>query len=385
MFSQPQRQLLQTLSEHGPRSRTELAAMMQMSKAAVTGFTRALLERGLLQETEIVHRIGRPSVRLGLDPGSAFFLGVSLAQNPARMVLADLAGTPVAHHAIPWAPVPDEVADGIATGLSHILREHPIYLDRIEGIGLAVPGFVDDRQQTVVQSTLLGWEAVAVAALVHARTGIPSAVENDAKAIAVAERLFGTARDRRCFTIVSVGDGIGCAHVVDGRLHRGHDGGAGEIAHVTIEPGGAPCRCGKRGCLDAIASLAAVIAAAAEDGLTVGSRAELERLAAQGNEAAIRIITRAGTALGLAIAQVIQINNPMRILVAHVDGALDGLLGEVMRRVIAENILPRLRTKTEIVLFDAPADLWARGAAGFAADRFLNGFETPAGHRAAPL
>jgi predicted NBD/HSP70 family sugar kinase len=376
MFSPPQRQLLRALSEHGPRSRTELAAMMRMSKAAVTGFTRGLLDSGLLLETETVYGMGRPAIRLGLDPRCACFLGVSLAQDPVPLVLADLAGHPLAQHRIAWSREPAAIARGIAEGLRHLLGRRPELRDTLRGIGIALPGFVDQRQLVCIQSTILGWQGIPLAATVQAETGLPTAIENDANALALGERLFGAARGRTAFSMISLGEGIGCAHVVDGRLQRGHDGGAGEIAHCTIEPGGARCGCGKRGCLDTIAALPAILRAAREAGLAGGDVDGIEALARRGDAAASDILRRAGGALGLAIAHLIQINNPARIVVtriagSHDEGAGEGLFMQSMRETIAENILPRFRILTEIVLQQVTADIWARGAASIAAHRFL--------------
>jgi predicted NBD/HSP70 family sugar kinase len=228
-----------------------------------------------------------------------------------------------------------------------------------------------------VQSALLGWRDVPLASLVAAATGLEVFIENDAKALAVSEKRFGQARDLDTFTLVSHGAGIGSAHFIAGRLHRGLHGGAGEIAHCTLELNGTPCRCGKRGCLDTIASLNAIMEMAREENLGLSSLAELEQLASGGSAAAIRILHRAGTALGLAIAQLIQILDPSLILIAHQAGAFGGLLGTVVQQSIETNVLPGFAGLTPVRTFPIDEDTWVRAAASIAAHRFLDGPDNP--------
>ncbi|MEF2072009.1 ROK family transcriptional regulator [Consotaella aegiceratis] len=367
MFSPAQLQLLRLISEAGPLSRTELAARTSMSKAAVSMLTRELVDKGILMPTETVRGTGRPAIRLGLDSSSAYFVGVSLVETPVVMVLADLHGEVVRRHEIGWSNDPTEIGRLIAGGLPELTAGG----EQISGVGVALSGYVDPSQTTCLKSTLLGWQDVAAAGLMEAEIGLPTAIENDAKAVALGEKLFGAARDSRSFSLISVGDGIGCAHVIDGRLYRGFRGGAGEIAHATIEPDGLPCRCGKRGCLDTVSSLMAIRSSARAAGLP-GEVAALERLAGAGNGEAIAILHRAGAALGLAIAQIIQIIDPERIVVTHCHGVLDGLYGTVTRTAIEANVLPRVAGEIDIQFRHVSSDVWARGAASIAADKFLS-------------
>lgn len=375
MFNPAQLQLLRLIGEAGPLSRTELAARTNLSKAAVSMLTRELVDRGIVTATETVRGQGRPSIRLGLDAGCAAFIGVSLVETPVVMVLTDLHGRVIARNEIA-APETGRPADAaaigqiIAAGLPALLNGRNPAAARVAGVGVALSGYVDPTQRICLKSTLLGWQDVPAADLMEAAIGLPTAIENDAKAVALGEKLFGATRDSRSFSLISVGDGIGCAHVIDGHLYRGFHGGAGEIAHATIEPDGAPCRCGKRGCLDTVSSLMAIRSSARAAGLPAGIEA-LERLAAEGSGEAIAILHRAGSALGLAIAQLIQFIDPERIIVTHLHGALDGLYGTVARAAIETNVLPRLAGETRIQFSRVTSDVWARGAAGVAIDRFL--------------
>ncbi|MEZ2131188.1 MULTISPECIES: ROK family protein [unclassified Sinorhizobium] len=373
MLTSSQRQLLRVISESGPLSRTELAALMGLSKAAMSGIARDLIDLGVLHETETIYGQGRPSVLLDLRPECAFFVGISLLEDPAPMILSDLNGNIITRQSMPLSRDPKILAAAVSASLPDLVKTHPDAAQKLAGIGVALSGFVDEEQATCVQSTLLGWQDVPLADIIRQKTGVETFIENDAKAVAVSEKLFGSAREIQNFSVVSLGDGIGCAHFIEGKLYRGNHGGAGEIAHCTIEPGGSPCRCGKRGCLDTIASMKAIKEMSRAAGLKCTSLSDLEHEASTGNASAIGILHKAGSALGLAIAHLIQMNDPGMILITHLEGSFEGLFGTVVRQSLEANVLPRYAGQTPIRTKLVDSDIWARGAASIAAHNFLIG------------
>ncbi|WP_026869769.1 ROK family transcriptional regulator [Inquilinus limosus] len=374
MANPTKRSLLEAVADHGPLSRSELAVLTGLSKAAITGLSRELIEDGALEESEVASapsRQGRPSILLRLNPTHGYFIGASIVEEPVTMVLTDLQGAVLGQRTAPWSNDPQRIADTIRDAAPRLLGEAGVPADRLRGIGVALSGLVNNDQDRCLHSANLGWFDLPVAAMVQQATGVPAFLENDANAVATGERLYGQARDYRTFTTVTFGDSIGCAHYVDGALYRGHGGGAGEIAHCTIEPGGLPCRCGKRGCLDTVAPGQAILGQARARGLPASTTAEVEALAAQGDIEAIAILHRAGGALGLAIAHVIQVNDPEFVLIVDVEGTMGPLFRTVTRQAIEANVLPRLAASTTIRFHHATRALWARGAASIAAHRFL--------------
>ncbi|VDR27710.1 Making large colonies protein [Raoultella terrigena] len=150
-----------------------------------------------------------------------------------------------------------------------------------------------------MQSALLGWHQVPLADLLSRATGgIPVVIENDTRALATYEKTFGHLRKYESAVAISHGSGIGSAAVIYGRIWRGAHGGAGEIAHCTIVPAGKPCRCGKRGCLDTVASLTAIFEQARMEGIEATSLAELEALARKGTPGRSISCTRPATRSG---------------------------------------------------------------------------------------
>ncbi|MEG3132616.1 ROK family transcriptional regulator [Rouxiella sp. T17] len=380
MLTSLQRQILSAISAAGGLSRTELAQRCGLSKAAMSGIIREMLEAGYLREASTVNGTGqgRPAVKLLLRAEGAYFIGVSLLQDPAQLALINLDGDILARAEFEMGALsrdPQLLAENIARTLPELLREHPHANANVQGMGVTLSGFIDENQAICVQSALLGWRNVPLAELVTEATGIDVFIENDAKALAVSEKRFGQAKELETFTLVSHGAGIGSASFIAGKLHRGLHGGAGEIAHCTMELNGTPCRCGKRGCLDTLASLNAITDMAREEGLEIDNLLALEQLAVGGSAAAIRILHRAGSALGLAIAHLIQIIDPSLILIAHQPAAFDGLLGTVVQQSIENNVLPGFAGLTPVKTFAIDEETWVRAAASIAAHRFLDGPE----------
>ena len=123
----------------------------------------------------------------------------------------------------------------------------------MRGAGVAVAGIVDANAGVCRYSAGLDWRDVPVSEMIGKALRLQAWVDNDANAIAMGEKIFGRAREYDNFSIIVLGRTIGSAHYMNGMLYRGHDGSAGEIGHITVDPAGPLCRCGRNGCLDTFA------------------------------------------------------------------------------------------------------------------------------------
>ena len=372
MLNAHQQQILRLLIASHGMSRTAIAENMKLSKAAISPLVKEMLNAGLLEESiPESSGQGRPSVLLKMRADSAYFLGASLLGEQVILVLIDMHGLVLASTQMALNLDPQQLSVALAAAIPDLIAEKGISADQLIGLGVTLSGFVDENQSVCVQSALLGWKNVPLAEMLKQQTGLDVSLENDAKALAVSEKIFGVAKKTRNFTLISHGDGIGSAHFFQGQLHRGAHGGAGEIAHCTIEPGGRPCRCGKRGCLDTLASLTAIRESVRDKALEAQSIAELEALAVKGNSEAIAILHQAGHALGLSIANIIQMNDPELIVIAHQPQSFDGLLKTVVMQSIDRHVLPSIMGKTPISNIVISEQSWARAAASVAAYRFI--------------
>ena len=185
---------------------------------------------------------------------------------------------------------------------------------RLVGCGVVVPGLVDERRGVGLWSANLGWRDLPVRDAVAARLQVGTVVGHDVRAGLLAETRLGAARGARHALFLPVGTGIAGALLLEGVLVSG-DGWAGELGHMVIDPAGPPCACGAVGCLETLASAAAVERAYAAE---TGARLPAERVAAlavAGDPAASRVWGRAVSALGAAIAATVTLTGVDLVLV----------------------------------------------------------------------
>ena len=366
--------VIEAYLQHGMLSRSDLAALTGISRSAITEITQNLLDMGLLEEFPVIQEKqgrGRPAISLRFSASHGYFIGVSVTDTPSLVILADMQGNVVGECEIPPNDVPKNVGLIIRRAMNDLLRRTRVPRDRLLSIGIAVTGVVDETDGICRYSAALNWRDVPIAKLVQEATGVNAYVGNDANAVAIGEKLFGRARDLRHFSSLILGRNIGCAHYIEGDLYRGYDGGAGEIGHVTLDVNGPRCRCGKNGCLDMFAGGTAMLGLAKAAGLDCQTMRDLEELAAVGNAKAMGILRNGAQALGLAVASLIQINNPECVLFADVEGFGKGIFQATTRQVIENNILPRFLASTEIVFHQVERSFLARAAASIAAQQYL--------------
>jgi predicted NBD/HSP70 family sugar kinase len=213
------------------------------------------------------------------------------------------------------------------------------------GIGMAIPGMVQWPQGVNLFSPNYGWRNVPVRALMEERLGRPVLADNEVRAVALAEQQFGVARLARTIVFLDVGMGVGGAVVLDGNLYRGVHGAAGEMGHNTVEPNGPLCGCGNRGCLEVFCSVRGLLARTAE-ALVQGrpsvladlpaeelSVVRLAQAAAEGDDLAREVLTRAATYLGLAVANAVDNWDPELVVLS---GPVIREGGDLFEKLLAE-------------------------------------------------
>lgn len=216
----------------------------------------------------------------------------------------------------------------IHSAVSGLLLEQGLSNRNLAGIGVAVPGAIDLRRETIKKSpNLPSWERFPLKRVLIQKFKVPVFIENDANAAALGEQFFGSGRAVRDFAYLTISTGIGSGLVVNGSLVRGAQGTAGEVGHMTVVPNGLLCHCGKRGCLEAYSSGTA-IGDHVKRALRKGARSsyfkrislseisgESVSLAANaGDRVAIQARALAADFLGIGLANLINLLNPKRII-----------------------------------------------------------------------
>ena len=220
--------------------------------------------------------------------------------------------------------------------------------------GIGVPGLYDPRTgATRFLVNIPGpWDGYPVAGPVAAVLGIPVALINDARAFGLAELRLGAGRGAASMVGLTLGTGVGGVFAIDGKVHQGHDGTAGEIGHQTIDPDGPSCNCGNHGCLEAFARADRIAEACG----TATAEEAVER-ARNGDAAAVEGLRRVGRYLGIGIANMIVVISPDRVVIGGgIAGAGDLLLDEARAE-----IRRRVRTTAvdEVEIVTAELGTWA--------------------------
>ena len=186
------------------------------------------------------------------------------------------------------------------------------------GVGIGVPGYIDMESGVIVGSANLpGFTGFPIRDAIQEHLGIPIILENDANAAALGEKWLGAGKDVDDLVLITLGTGIGGGIIHGGNILRGSRGMAGEIGHMTVFPDGNPCGCGNCGCLEKHASASAIAALAGMMGIATQrfSAREVYDLAAAGNPRAKQVFESVGRALGIAIANLVNLFNfPLYLL-----------------------------------------------------------------------
>ncbi|HEU5470532.1 MAG TPA: ROK family transcriptional regulator [Actinophytocola sp.] len=343
--------LVRTLREHGALSRAQLAVRSGLSKATVSSLVTDLEQRGLVHSAGVsAGGAGRPGQLVGLRPTSVCGLGLDLHLDHVGALVTDLSGAVLFRHRIQCdvpALGPDRVLDQLAALAKEALDAVAGAGGHAAGLTVSVPGLVDTDAGAVRFAPRLRWREVPVADALAARTGLDLArvaVDNDANLGAMAEHAALPVSD----LVYVTGDfGIGGGVICGGRLVRGSIGFAGEIGHMSMDPLGPTCSCGRRGCWETQVGLQAMLHACADpedqvhdptldrDQRMTMIRARAER----GDQRTLHALHQIGSALGVGVSIVVNLLNPAVVVLGGYFAALPEWLVEPVRQEVAARVL----------------------------------------------
>jgi predicted NBD/HSP70 family sugar kinase len=338
--------VLRTIFRSGPLSRADLARSTHLTRAATSELAAELLAEGLVEElgTRSDQGVGKPATLLGLVPDARLTVTLDLSDDARfRAALVDLGGKVLDRRAAARDGRRGESALELAMELSVDLAgaaARPLL-----GVGVGSPGVVDPAG-IILEAPNLGWHGVDLSARLAQAIPAPVHVANDANAAALGELGLGGPAERSLF-LVKIGHGVGAGLVLDGHLVVGDRFAAGEIGHVVVDPGGAPCACGRIGCLET--AVAAPRLRRADDG---GRKA-------------------GGRRLGEALAPVVSALNLREIVLSGPLDLLDVSFRAAALDAIRERTMPAVGDYVDIRLSSLGEDDVLLGAAMLVLDREL--------------
>jgi len=368
--------IMEAMRANGPVSRVEIGECTGLAPATISEITGALVAENLLRESRIVIAgRGRPRVMLEINADGGRVMGVKLSTHQVTLSLTDLTGNAIDAVSLPLLPKELGIAataDSVAASIHAFLKKQRLLPASLSGIGVGLPGFIESGTGTGHWSPLFGANPPSFSRLLMERLGVPVVVENDVNLVALAERWFGEGKGVDNFCVVTVEHGVGMGMYLDGRLYRGRGGMAAEFGHVRHREHGLPCRCGQQGCIEAYAADYGIVGRAAgiielgplEDARAINAAVkEITRRAKLGDARLRALFTEAGHALGLGIANLVNILTPERVLVTGEGMRAEDLLMRPLIDSFQDNVLPFLRETTPLIWHAWGDEVWAQGAA----------------------
>lgn len=357
-------------------SRADMARVSGLSASTVSAIVSDLMMMGLLAQSHTApSKSGRPPVVLRFNYERNHVIGIEMGASHLTVALCDLRGRAL------WTRQLEIDVTGDPPGTMRMIgelfdeaRRRPEARGTLLAVGVAVPCPVDAVTPDRLSPRLLpAWAEVRFAAQLHHRFGVRVFVDNDANCGALAEAVQGAGRSVTDFTYIKVATGVGAGHIINGQPYRGFNGIAGEIGHTTVNPTGRRCRCGLQGCLEAeIGSFAMVdkARAAIREGRPTAlaqspdfKLKDIVRCALAGDALARELITEAGHQLGVAVANLVNIMNPARVILGGRLSQAGELLLEPLRATLRERALWTSVERSDVVLSPLGGDQIAIGAA----------------------
>ncbi len=331
--------IIEVLRKEAPLSRANLSAITGLNRSTISSIIDDLIDEGWVKETTFqINKIGRPGLLLEINPAGGFAVGIEIGVDFILCVVTDFSAEVIWRKRIEIDPNEGQLlihqkafelaADAINFGKKEC--------NRALGIGIAIPGLVDVHNGVLKLAPNLKWENVPLRLIWNQQFHYPVYIENDGNAAALGEYYFGAARGTEDFIYIAAGYGLGSGIIIDGKLLQGNKGYTAEIGHMTYDPEGNECSCGKRGCYETVIGPRAVIESFKKLLKEKGSDKTLLKItdsndspinydsivnaAKENDQIALDALKDVGCKLGLVVSYLVNIFNPKMIILG---GALN--------------------------------------------------------------
>ena len=387
------RAVLSMLRHHGYASRAHLAELTGLSTKTISNLVSELLDQGIVTEDGVIKSaprqgVGRPRTPLRLVPEARYAIGIHIGVGSIRVAVADLLARLLTCGSLehPLEKPPEEVLSDTAILVNEAVASCGVDRQRVVGVGVGASGLVNPRTGVNVMAPNLGWRDVPIRDWLAGQLALPVCVDNNTRAMALGEALFGAGKEVHALAFVYARTGVGAGYVVGGQLYRGSAAGAGEIGHTTIIPsGGEPCRCGNSGCLETLVSEPAIVrlakALADQDSqgplathLRNGKGITLERIfaaARAGDSATQAMLEERACYMGIALANLVNVLNPDLIVLGGIYAQGEDLLLPIIERVMRQRAFANLGAQVQVKTSGFGPQAGVVGSAALALNTFF--------------
>jgi N-acetylglucosamine repressor len=360
-------------------TRRQIAEHTGFSQGKISLLIGELRKRDLItEEEEIESSGGRRAKLLQIGGNKGYIAGLEIGGYETKLCVLDLGGKVVSQQkmATPQDIVnPEKTIEVLTDFIQCSLQKAGLDRGAVKGLGIAFSGVVDRTNGACVYfRNQKSWEGLPLLSMFQKASGLPCTLDDSSRMAAVAEKVFGSCTDADNFVVISIGVGTGCGIYINGELFRGKHGYGGELGHMVIKENGPRCVCGNYGCLESFVSGYAIERrlreALAENvyssmmGLELITAKEVVEHAERGDKLAYSIITEAARHLGIGVANIINIFNPMRVVLSGgVARGAGRLLLEPASQVVRGSALGFSGGRCELILSRLDEYAACRGAA----------------------
>lgn len=382
-----EKEILKNLYFDTALSIAELVKKLSKSTPSITKVINHLLQEKIIIECGFAESTGgRRPLQFALSPSLNFYiLTISADQYFSTFTLTDLGQNTIAEHRdIPLELQSDNSSDLLLSEVERILASSTITLDRLIGIGLSMPGFVNS-ELGVNESYPITHPLYKIKNKIEEKYKVATVIENDSRCIALAEKEFGLAKNIENSLIINLNWGVGLGIIINGVIFKGESGFAGEFSHIPLSDNNTLCSCGKRGCLEVEASLNAAIRNTENDieknEYSIYStfvKSNLNKIDALieasnvGDQIAINNLGKIGYMLGKGISTLIHILNPKQIIVSGRGAELGRILNPQIQIAINEFCIPEIAKTTQIQMSELNKHAQVKGTAAIVAENHIS-------------
>ncbi len=381
-------EVIRNLYAFGPASNADICRRLKISMPTSLSIMNELLESGLVEKMgRGISSGGRKPALFGLRSDSFFSLGIDAARFKTRMAIFNNSNEKVSETISFSSDITksEEFVNEAYLHAAELVEKASIDTTKLICVGLIMPGLIDSLKGT--NYTHLNFGKRTTCEVLEEKFNRPVFLENDAKAMAHAELRFGKARGKKNVLVVFMEWGLGLGIITEGKIYRGSLGLAGELSHIPAVDNKIYCQCGKQGCLETIASGAAISRMAME-GISSGKRSVLAEYhkkidghietgkvvdaANKGDLFAISILSDIGMNLGKGLAGLMQLFNPELVILSGNVCEAKQYITTPVQQALNTYCMPQIRERTDISISELGDDQGMLGAVSMAMEYFFN-------------
>ncbi len=345
-------------------SRADLSKKIGLTRAAITIIVDSLISEGIIIEKGTISAgMGRNPMILDINPDRYYALGLNISRSTCSLGLVNIKGEVLKSKNINLNEAQDagEALQIIKNDIKDLIAETDIAPDKLLGMGISAPGPLDSDKGIIINPpNFKKWENVAIVSELKKTFDFRITLENNASALAIAEKNYGAARNFSDFILLVVDTGVGAGIITNDNLYKGSNSLGAELGHTSIVYNGKKCSCGNNGCLEVYASEPAIVSEAQKTDASISSWKEIVDRALKGEEAFTDVIEKESEYLTTSLVNVINLlgleavilagclTYEPKLLLKRIDKKTNSLA--LNRNLYKTNILPSgLHTHSEII------------------------------------